>query len=58
MVALVVKFCEPELFELPALREGLQRARVPLLVLEHELGVALSGAAITRLEAFREMIDR
>ncbi|MBM4319956.1 MAG: 2-hydroxyacyl-CoA dehydratase [Deltaproteobacteria bacterium] len=56
VVALVVKFCEPELFELPLLRNALDEARVPLLVLEHELGVAPGGSVDTRLEAFGEIL--
>jgi len=51
-----VKFCEPELFDLPALRQGLQERGVRSLTLEVDLNDPLSQQAITRLEAFLEMI--
>ena len=49
-------FCEPELFYLPKLREGLDRAGVPLLHLEVELGGALPAQLETRVEAFVETL--
>lgn len=49
-------FCEPELFYLPKLREGLERAGVPLLHLEVELGGALPAQLETRVEAFVETL--
>jgi benzoyl-CoA reductase/2-hydroxyglutaryl-CoA dehydratase subunit BcrC/BadD/HgdB len=49
-------FCEPELFYLPKLREGLERANIPLLHLEVELGGALPAQLETRLEAFVETL--
>lgn len=51
-----VKFCEPELFYLPALRQGLQRAGIPSTVIEFDLNDGLSQQTRTRLEAFVEMI--
>jgi len=51
-----VKFCEPELFYLPALRKGLQDAGIPSLVIEIDLSDPLSQQVLTRLEAFLEMI--
>ncbi len=51
-----VKFCEPELFYLPALRKGLQDAGIPSLALEFDLNDPLSHQVLTRLEAFMEMI--
>ena len=52
----VQKFCEPELFDVPAIRRRFARIGAPLLYLEGELETALSGQAITRLEAFVEMV--
>ncbi|MBC8402205.1 MAG: 2-hydroxyacyl-CoA dehydratase [Candidatus Marinimicrobia bacterium] len=52
----IVKFCEPELFDLPQLRAGLRSAGIPTLVIETEINQALSGQIITRLEAFLEMV--
>jgi len=51
-----VKFCEPELFYLPVLREGLQRANLPSVVIEFDLNDGLTQQTQTRLEAFVEMI--
>lgn len=52
----VIKFCEPELFYYPGLRESLQAQGVPCLLLEQEVDQDFSGQAGTRVEAFVEMI--
>jgi benzoyl-CoA reductase/2-hydroxyglutaryl-CoA dehydratase subunit BcrC/BadD/HgdB len=52
-----VKFCEPELFDLPLLRQGLQQAGLRSLSLEVDLGDRLSQQSLTRLEAFLETIQ-
>jgi benzoyl-CoA reductase/2-hydroxyglutaryl-CoA dehydratase subunit BcrC/BadD/HgdB len=57
VVVHVVKFCEPELFDVPAIRRTFAARGVPVLVLEGELERQLSGQAITRIEAFAEMIS-
>jgi benzoyl-CoA reductase subunit C len=51
-----VKFCEPELYDLPYLRKGLQDEGIPSVVIEMDLNDPLSHQALTRLEAFLEMI--
>ncbi|MCX6070064.1 MAG: 2-hydroxyacyl-CoA dehydratase family protein [Chloroflexi bacterium] len=51
-----VKFCEPELFDLPVLRRGLRDAGLPSITVEVDLNDAVSHQARTRLEAFLEMI--
>jgi benzoyl-CoA reductase/2-hydroxyglutaryl-CoA dehydratase subunit BcrC/BadD/HgdB len=51
-----VKFCEPELFDLPVLRRRLGGRGVPVLQLESELEPELSGQTLTRIEAFVEML--
>jgi benzoyl-CoA reductase/2-hydroxyglutaryl-CoA dehydratase subunit BcrC/BadD/HgdB len=51
-----VKFCEPELFDLPALRRGLRDAGLPSIAVEVDLNDPVSQQAHTRLEAFLEMI--
>ena len=56
VVFAVVKFCEPELFDLPELRRGLKQADLPSLVLEVDVSQAVGGQETTRLEAFREML--
>jgi benzoyl-CoA reductase/2-hydroxyglutaryl-CoA dehydratase subunit BcrC/BadD/HgdB len=52
-----VKFCEPELFDLPALREGLATAGIRSVVIEMDLNDGLSQRALTRLQAFLETIQ-
>ena len=51
-----VKFCEPELFDIPNLRTGLQRSGVPSIAVEVDINDTLPHQALTRLEAFLEMI--
>jgi benzoyl-CoA reductase/2-hydroxyglutaryl-CoA dehydratase subunit BcrC/BadD/HgdB len=53
----VVKFCEPELFDVPAIRRTFAARGVPVLHLEGELERQLSGQVETRIEAFAEMIS-
>ena len=50
-----VKFCEPELFDVPLIRRHLAERGTPVLYMETELEQELSGQAVTRLEAFVEM---
>lgn len=52
----VVKFCEPEWFDVPNLQEELKKRGVPSLVLDTELNQGLSGQMKTRLEAFIEIV--
>ncbi len=52
-----VKFCEPELFDVPAIRRTFAARGVPVLVLEGELEAELSAQAVTRIEAFVEMLS-
>jgi benzoyl-CoA reductase/2-hydroxyglutaryl-CoA dehydratase subunit BcrC/BadD/HgdB len=51
-----IKFCEPELFDLPHLSTALQHEGVPSLTVEVDLSEPLSGQLLTRLEAFLEML--
>lgn len=51
-----VKFCEPELFYLPALRRGLQEAGLPSAAVEVDINDPLPHQTLTRIEAFLEMI--
>jgi benzoyl-CoA reductase/2-hydroxyglutaryl-CoA dehydratase subunit BcrC/BadD/HgdB len=52
----VLKFCEPELFDIPTLRSAFAARGIPVLILEGELEPALSAQATTRVEAFIEML--
>jgi benzoyl-CoA reductase/2-hydroxyglutaryl-CoA dehydratase subunit BcrC/BadD/HgdB len=50
-----VKFCEPERFDLPLVREGLEgRLGLPCVDLEVDLASPLSHQAVTRIEALLE----
>ncbi len=50
-----VKFCEPELFDLPDLRQLLHEADIPTIAIEVDIGEPLSYQVRTRLESFLEM---
>ncbi len=52
-----VKFCEPELFDLPQLRQGLRQAGIPSLTVEVDLNDELSQPILNRLAAFLEMLQ-
>jgi benzoyl-CoA reductase/2-hydroxyglutaryl-CoA dehydratase subunit BcrC/BadD/HgdB len=56
LVVYDVKFCEPELFDVPLLRSHLGEAGFPLLHVEVELGEGLGQQTLTRLEAFVETL--
>jgi benzoyl-CoA reductase/2-hydroxyglutaryl-CoA dehydratase subunit BcrC/BadD/HgdB len=57
VIVQIVKFCEPELFDLPALRRAFATDGIPVLVLEGELERELSAQAVNRIEAFIELIE-
>lgn len=52
----IVKFCEPEWFDIPNLQESLKEHGIPSLVLDTELNQGLSGQMSTRVEAFIETL--
>jgi benzoyl-CoA reductase/2-hydroxyglutaryl-CoA dehydratase subunit BcrC/BadD/HgdB len=56
VVAHVMKFCDPYLARLPAVRAELKRAHLPLLVLEGDCTLRSLGQQRTRIEAFVEML--
>lgn len=56
MILQAVQFCEPELADVPGLRRRLAERGLPVLVLDSELEADLSGRAVTRIEAFVEMV--
>ncbi len=52
-----VKFCEPELFDLPQLHQGLRDHGVPSLTVEIDLNDGLAQPIENRLAAFLEMLQ-
>ena len=57
IVFYIVKFCEPELFDIPILRNELRVAGLPSILIEVDLNTRLSQQIRTRLGAFVEMIE-
>ncbi len=55
VIFLQQKFCEPHAFDLPPLRQALDRVGISHLTLEME-GSTLDGALRTRVQAFLEML--
>lgn len=51
------KFCEPELFDIPIVRESLEELGFPVLHVEFDLTGTLSGQTLTRIEAFVEVLQ-
>jgi benzoyl-CoA reductase/2-hydroxyglutaryl-CoA dehydratase subunit BcrC/BadD/HgdB len=51
-----IKFCEPELFDIPLLREQLAASGLPLLHIEVELSRSFAQQTLTRIEAFVETL--
>ncbi len=52
-----VKFCEPELFDLPELRNMLKEAGIPSVHVEVDIGDPLPHQTITRITAFLEVLE-
>jgi benzoyl-CoA reductase/2-hydroxyglutaryl-CoA dehydratase subunit BcrC/BadD/HgdB len=52
-----VKFCEPELFDLPQLRQGLRNCGISSLTVEVDLNDELTQPVLNRLAAFLEMLQ-
>jgi benzoyl-CoA reductase/2-hydroxyglutaryl-CoA dehydratase subunit BcrC/BadD/HgdB len=52
----LVKFCEPELFDVPQMAEALKRRGLATLIIDSDLNQGLSGQHSTRIEAFVEML--
>ncbi len=52
----MLKFCEPELFDVPQLVEALRAKGIATLTIDTELNQGLSGQLDTRVEAFLELL--
>jgi benzoyl-CoA reductase/2-hydroxyglutaryl-CoA dehydratase subunit BcrC/BadD/HgdB len=57
VIAHVMKFCDPYLMRMPAVRGALREADIPLLVLEGDCTLRSLGQQRTRIEAFSEMLS-
>jgi benzoyl-CoA reductase/2-hydroxyglutaryl-CoA dehydratase subunit BcrC/BadD/HgdB len=53
-----LKFCDPYLYEAPAVAEALREMGVPILSLEGEYTGRISGGIRTRVQAFVEMLEK
>jgi benzoyl-CoA reductase/2-hydroxyglutaryl-CoA dehydratase subunit BcrC/BadD/HgdB len=51
-----IKFCEPELFDVPMIRDAFEKEGLPVLFLESELENTVTAQTATRIEAFAEMM--
>ncbi len=56
LVVHVPKFCEPESFDVPAIFRAFAGIGAPVLHLETELETEMPAQAVTRIEAFMELI--
>lgn len=52
-----LKFCDTSFFELPIIRERLQKYGIPSLCLEGEFASSTSGRIKTRIQAFLEVLE-
>jgi benzoyl-CoA reductase/2-hydroxyglutaryl-CoA dehydratase subunit BcrC/BadD/HgdB len=52
-----VKFCEPELFDLPNLRSGLKEQGLASIIIEVDINNPLPRQVATRIGAFLEMLE-
>ncbi|MFH1531236.1 MAG: 2-hydroxyacyl-CoA dehydratase family protein [Pseudomonadota bacterium] len=52
----VVKYCEPELYDIPLMVKGMRDLGLQTLVLETEVGAPLEDRTTGRIEAFMEMM--
>jgi benzoyl-CoA reductase/2-hydroxyglutaryl-CoA dehydratase subunit BcrC/BadD/HgdB len=58
VIACSAKFCDPYIARLPAVRETLRKAGLPLLHIEGDCTMRSFGQQRTRIEAFTEMLRR
>ena len=58
MIYFCLKFCDPYLYEAPAVAEELRKMGIPILSLEGEYTGRVSGGTRTRVQAFLEMLER
>ena len=56
LVLVYLKFCDPHLFDYPYLKQRLEAAGVPVMMVELQEAHTAEGQLRTRLEAFVEML--
>ncbi len=56
VLLLILKFCDPHAFDYPYIKEMLEKAEVPLMMVEIEDPLPAEGQLKTRFEAFLEML--
>jgi len=56
VIFLLFKFCDPHAFDYPYVKEHLDRAGIPLMVVEMDDSLPAGGQLKTRFEAFLEML--
>jgi benzoyl-CoA reductase/2-hydroxyglutaryl-CoA dehydratase subunit BcrC/BadD/HgdB len=56
VIGYTAKFCDPYIARLPGVRDALQHAGIPLLLLEGDCSLRSIGQQRTRIEAFIEML--
>jgi benzoyl-CoA reductase/2-hydroxyglutaryl-CoA dehydratase subunit BcrC/BadD/HgdB len=52
----MLKFCEPELFDVPQLVEALRAGGIATLTIDTDLNQGVSGQLATRIDAFAELL--
>lgn len=52
-----LKFCDTSMFDLPIIRDRLQKDRIPSLFLEGEFSTPTTGRNKTRIQAFLEVLE-
>ncbi|HQM45583.1 MAG TPA: 2-hydroxyacyl-CoA dehydratase family protein [Smithellaceae bacterium] len=58
VIFLLLKFCDPHAFDYPYLKEYLDEAGIPLMLVEIDDTLPASGQMQTRFEAFLEMLEK
>jgi benzoyl-CoA reductase/2-hydroxyglutaryl-CoA dehydratase subunit BcrC/BadD/HgdB len=56
VIFFLLKFCDPHAFDYPYLRDALEKAGIPCLMVEVDDQLQAEGQLRTRIEAFIEMI--
>lgn len=57
VVVIMMKFCDPEEFDYPVIKEELENANIPLLYIETDMQMDSYEQVRTRVQSFAEMLD-